>query len=100
MGPRTYRELCASVDRVVWSLFIYSKRIKPLLKREVNNETFFTSLRSYYQIYYYTLLYAEHFLVLKMGILHEILTYINVYTSVKYVTAIKSLIFSFDLLEW
>jgi len=34
-----------------------------------------------------------------MGILHEILTYINVYTSVKYVTAIKSLIFSFDLLE-
>jgi len=31
---------------------IYSKRIKPQLKREVNNETFFTSLRSYYQIDY------------------------------------------------
>jgi len=30
--------------------FIHTKRIKPLLKREVNNETFFTSLRSYYQI--------------------------------------------------
>jgi len=34
------------------------KRIKPLLKREVNNEMFFTSLRSYYQIYYYSVLYA------------------------------------------
>jgi len=31
--------------------FIYSKRIKPLLKREVNNETsFFTSLKSRYEI--------------------------------------------------
>jgi len=27
--------------------------IKPLLKCEVNNETFLTSLRSYHQIYYY-----------------------------------------------
>jgi len=31
---------------------IYSKRIRPLLKRGVNNETFFTSLRLYYQIDY------------------------------------------------
>jgi len=31
---------------------IYSKRMKPQLKREVNNETFFTSLKSYYQIDY------------------------------------------------
>jgi len=28
--------------------FIFSERNKPLLKREVNNETFFTSLRSYW----------------------------------------------------
>jgi len=31
---------------------IYSKRLKPLLKREVNNEAIITSLRSYYQIDY------------------------------------------------
>jgi len=31
---------------------MYSKRIKSPLKREVNSETFFTSLRSYYQIDY------------------------------------------------
>jgi len=31
---------------------IYSKRIKPQLKRAVNNETFFTPQRSYYQIDY------------------------------------------------
>ena len=30
--------------------FIFSKRIKPALKREMNSETFFTWLRSYYQI--------------------------------------------------
>ena len=41
-----------------------SKRIKPLLKREVNNETFFTSPRWYYQIYYYSLLHAVYILFL------------------------------------
>jgi len=40
---------------LAFEAFVYSKRIKPLLKRE---ETLFTSLRSYYQIYYYSLLYA------------------------------------------
>jgi len=30
---------------------MHIERIKPLLKREVNNETFFTSLRSNHQIY-------------------------------------------------
>ena len=51
MGPCTYRGLRASANRVnVWSrLYIL---IKPLLKREVNKETFVTSLRSYYQIDY------------------------------------------------
>jgi len=38
--------------------FIYSERIKLLLKRKANNKTFSTSLTSYYQIYYYSLLYA------------------------------------------
>jgi len=37
MGSRTYRWLRASADRV------NSKGIKLLLKREVNNETFFTT---------------------------------------------------------
>ena len=49
MGPRTCRGLHASDDRVNVRSLLY-KRIKPLLKREVNHETFFTSLRSYYQI--------------------------------------------------
>jgi len=48
MGPCTYGGPRASADRV--NVFIYSKRIKPLLKREVNNETSFTSLKSYYEI--------------------------------------------------
>jgi len=38
--------------------------MKPPLKREVNNETFFASLRSYYHIYYYSLLYAVFILLL------------------------------------
>ena len=47
MGPCTYRGLRASDRRVnVWSLLYILRG----LKREVNNETFFTSLRSYYQI--------------------------------------------------
>jgi len=37
-----------------------AKRIKPLLKREVNNETFFTSLRSYCQI---SLVYVVYILL-------------------------------------
>jgi len=44
--------------------FIFSKQIKPLLKRKVKNETFFMSLRLYYQIYYYILLYAVYILYL------------------------------------
>jgi len=32
--------------------------IKPLLKREVENERFFASLKSCYQIYHYSLLYT------------------------------------------
>jgi len=61
--------------------FIYSKRIKPLLKREVNNETLFTLLELYYLLYYYILLYAVglYTLFLKTGTLHKILTYMNVY---------------------
>jgi len=43
-------------------------RIKPLLKREVNNETFFTSLRSDCQIGYYSLVYVVYILfVVKDG---------------------------------
>ena len=37
---------------------IYSNIIKPLLKLEVNDETFFTLPSLYYQIYCYSLLYA------------------------------------------
>jgi len=44
------------------------------MKRELNNETFFTSLRSYYQIDY-----IAYYFHLKTGIPHEILTRINVY---------------------
>jgi len=51
--------------------------MKPLLKREVNNETFCTSLKSYYQIDY-SLLYAVYIPFLVKDGLHEILTYINV----------------------
>jgi len=39
-------------------------RIKPVLKREVNNETFFISLTSYYQIDYYSLVYVVYILFL------------------------------------
>jgi len=39
-----------------------SRRIKPLLKREVNNETFLTLLILQYQIYYYILVYAVYIL--------------------------------------
>jgi len=53
MGSRTYRWLRASADRV------NSKGIKLLLKREVNNETFFTPQN---QIYYYSLLCAVYIL--------------------------------------
>jgi len=42
------------------------------MKREVNNETFFTSLKSYYQIDY-----IAYYFQLKTGILHEILTHIT-----------------------
>ena len=90
MGPCSYRGTCA----------IYSKRIKPQLKREVNNETFFTSLRSYYQIDYiacYTQ-YIYYFL-LKTGMLHEILTYINVYIFKVGMPPSHPLIFPFDPLE-
>jgi len=55
-----------------------SKRIKPLLKREVNNEMFSTSLRSYDQIYYYSLLYAVYALFLVKRRRREILTLLNV----------------------
>ena len=41
--------------------FIYSKRIKPLLKREVNNEMSFTSLRSEINIIAYYLQYIYFF---------------------------------------
>jgi len=54
MGRSTYKCLKSS---------IYSERIKPLLKPEVNNETFFASLRSYYRIDY-SLLYAVYILFL------------------------------------
>ena len=41
-----------------------SKKTKPLLKSEVNNEIFFISFRSYYEIYYLSLLYAACILYL------------------------------------
>ena len=65
---------------LTFEAFTYSKRIKLLLKREVNNETFFESLRLYYQIYYNILLQAVYtrFFV-KDKTLHKILPYINVY---------------------
>jgi len=61
LGPRTYRELRTSADRVTLEAFYRYQRIKPPLKREVNNETFFTSLRSYYQI---SLVYVVYILPL------------------------------------
>ena len=78
-----------------------ARRIKLLLKREANNETSFTSLRSYYQISYYMqyiyLLYAVYILFkLKTGILHEILTYINVYICIVGTPPSHPLNFSFD----
>ena len=47
---------------LTFGAFHISKRIKRLLKREVNNETFFISLRLYYHIYYYTLVDAVYIL--------------------------------------
>jgi len=61
MGPRIYRGFRASADRVNVRNLIHTKRVKPLLKREVNNETFFTSLRSYYRI---SLVYVVYILFL------------------------------------
>jgi len=43
---------------------MHTKRIKPVLKREVNNETFYTSLRSYHQIDYYSQVYVVYILFL------------------------------------
>ena len=60
------------------------------MKREVNNETFFTSLGSYYQIDY-----IAYYLQLKTGILHEILTHINVYMCEVGMPPSHPLIFSF-----
>jgi len=66
----------------------------------VNNETFFTSLRSYYQIHYYSLLYAVHILFpVKTGILHEILTYIDVYICKLGMPPSDPLIFQLDPLK-
>ena len=74
-------DICA--DRVnVWSLLCIPKGFKPALQREVNNEIFFTWLRSYYQInHYYSLLYAvyvQYFVLVTDGGTTKILTYINV----------------------
>jgi len=79
---------------------LYSKRIKPQLKREVNNETFFTSLRSYSQINY-TACYTQYiyFFLVQTGILHEILTYTNVYICKVGMLPSHPLIFSFDPLK-
>jgi len=50
-GYRIYTGPRASVDKVnVWNLLHILRGLKPLLKREVNNETSFTSLKSYYGI--------------------------------------------------
>jgi len=59
MGPAPMEGSTQVPTELAFQAFEYSKRIKPLLKRE---ETFFTSLRSYYQIYYYSLLYAVYML--------------------------------------
>jgi len=62
VAPGITRPLHATATDITFEAFysIYSKRNKPLLKRQVNNETFFTPLRSYYQIYYYSVLYAVY----------------------------------------
>ena len=66
----------------------------------MNNETFFTSLRFYYQIYYYSMLYSAHILFeLKTGILHEILTHINFNICKVGLPPLHPLFFSFDPLE-
>ena len=48
MDPRTYEGSVQQSKRL--KTFMYSKKIKLPLKRMVNNQTFFTSLRSYYHI--------------------------------------------------
>jgi len=42
--------LAQAPTELTFEAFIYPERIKPLLKSEVNNETSFTSLRSFYEI--------------------------------------------------
>jgi len=63
MGPCTFKGLRRVLTELTLKYSTSSKRIKPLLKREVNNETFFTSLKSYYPIGYITC-YAVYILFL------------------------------------
>jgi len=61
MGPVPKEDTTQVPTELMFEAFINSKRIKPVLKREVNNETFFTWLRSCYQInHYYGLLYTVY----------------------------------------
>jgi len=70
------------------------------MKREVNNETFFTSLRSYYQIVYIAYCMQQlYYFQLKTGILHEILTHINLYIRKVGMPPSHPLILSFYPLE-
>jgi len=50
MGPAPTEGLAQMPTELPFKPFIYSKRIKLPLKREVNNEASFTSLKSYYEI--------------------------------------------------
>jgi len=63
MGLAPIEGLAQLSTKLTFEALIYSKRIKPLLKREVNKETSFTSLKSYYEINVaYSLLYAVYIL--------------------------------------
>jgi len=81
----------------------YSNRIKPLLKREVNNETSSTSLKSYNQMYYYSLLYAVQLLFfVKDGdaTRNFNIGYIHIYICKVGMPPWHPWIFSFDPLDW